>query len=148
MTGDNTRRYIGSIRALASGTIVPFKADAEGTLYEYIVSQLLVYDGVPPAAETTVNLGVTGTSPLHHVPNTSGRALIRIAQSINTTALLFGHPEDGIALGPSNYLTRVPAEATGHFEVELDSQQRFTWMRESATTNTVWLNCGGYHDAR
>jgi hypothetical protein len=142
-TGDNTRRYIGSLAAQnisGTNTILNFLMVGNQIMYRMdSLTILRVVDSQSPTSETTVSCSTL-------VPPTAKAAILRIANGANTGIICTGTSDDSVAAPGTRGITVTGPNATTVVAHPLNSSQEFTYWYNVAPTGPtfVFIDLYGY----
>jgi hypothetical protein len=134
-TGDNSRRYVGSIITTPGGAVFAFRHSGQNVAYLAPTSgtPFRVLSAGAATTETTVSAAPA-------VPLTSTVADVRIINN-GSDAVAFGTPDDAMALSTSVFLLRVPP-GEAYPTLQLDPTQQFTYL--VAGSGGVYVDVRGY----
>jgi hypothetical protein len=127
-TGNNTRRYLGSVKTDGSGNIYNFNHSTDDNKISYLSQQdaspFRVLSNGSATTETTVTIStvlpVTARKIYFHATNTNG-----------TFALTFGNSIDSVAL-PTGYVAAVGAGKDAYIEFPTDTTPAISYAMAGA----------------
>lgn len=139
-TGDTSRRYVGSVKTNAGGSIYNFRQSDSKTI-EYLVvttgAPFRVLSAGTATTKTTVNSNAA-------VPLT---ALFAHARATNTTPsyLLLDTPDASTGLTAlGDCMNRIPVNFETYCFLPLDGSQQFSYAVQNATSGGAYMDIMGY----
>jgi len=145
-TGDNTRRYVGSVRTDGSGNILQFLHDNNAITYLYdVVGTGRKLSGGSATTATAVDLSSV-------VPGTSRSAQITVTNGATTAALVTRSPDQpssGGAVGPFTFLTMSGGNETSTTYHPVSSSQQIEYLFLAAPGGSgAFIDVLGYRYTR
>ena len=140
-TGDNTRRYVGSVCTDPSGNILNF--------FHVLSAGTIRYKSFSNAPPFVVISGGVATSPTSIscsacVPITSRLMMATSRNSDPVSAVLLTTSDSGFTLSASNFSDNIPPGSGVSGYISLDTLQAFIYMYGAAPTGSFISRVSGY----
>lgn len=139
-TGDNSRRYIGSVKTDGSGNIFNFIHDVRANLIMFETQQdatMRVLNGGTATTETNVTCSA-------YVPSTSKIMKAKFSNTSTTQYANIGNSEDSVTLAAGTGILVVNYANYPIVDFPLDSSQQFSYMYGAAPGTGLYVDLYGY----
>lgn len=141
-SGDDTRRYIGSVRSIGANTLARFVHNTGDSTISYVedINQSFLRLLVNGTSTSSVNVSCANCVPV------SARLMSAVAENVADSSLaiaFIANPDAGAASG-SNILAFLRQGAMICADLALDSSLQFNYARNAASTGGLSVWCRGY----
>jgi len=141
-TGDNTRRYLGSIVTIAANSIVPFSHHPGTMSYSGNLSTAPFFI-LNASVITSQPVNCSGVAPL-----TAYRMKGFFINAASDATAFFGCPPDGSAVSSINYDFYIQTSNASQAEINLNASQQFFWRHANAANATMRVLFQSYYFKR
>lgn len=138
-TGDNTRRYVGSVRTSASGAIFKFRHSDQQIIYMVSteLAPFVVLSGIVPVSPATASASASSVVPI------TSKTAIMMNLNASTNSFLLITNSDGPTV--PGFIAFVPPDSTLAMTTPLASDQSLSCAYQSTGSSlTVVLRVYGY----
>jgi hypothetical protein len=136
-TGDQSRRYIGSVRTNSSAAILSFSMSGSTVLYTAPEGDIRALSNGVATVETAISVA-------SFVPSTGRFVQMRADNNSSTQYVYFGVSNDTASGPPTSGMNSIRPSQIGVMFFPLDSSQQLTYWFPAATASGLYLSACGY----